>query len=198
MLCPRCAQETENTGFCGHCGMALQHGTARVGAPRRSSPRVWALWFGLAFVGVHGGAVLLLRGGLSFWQSAGVYCTTAFVTGLLAGALRLMTPMDAEAIGEPVAIPSTLPGRAAPILILAVLLSVVATPVAGLVFYVVLGYAKSCVDNRVLAIFGLAILSSLILGAASAAAPFIISSRLMLPAMMVGWAFSSFFRSDPW
>jgi hypothetical protein len=159
------------------------------------------LWFALVVLGVHAGAWVLIQSGRSFWHGAGIACAAGFLVGLLAGALRLMNPMDADALGEPVIVPSTLPGRSAPILFLATFFGMVATPVIGLPCYLILAYAKSCVDARVLAIFGLSILSSLILSSPSGvpfAAAFGIYSRLGLPSMMLGWACSSLFRSGDW
>jgi hypothetical protein len=165
---------------------------------RTASP---TLWFGLAFLVIHIAAWPLIASGRTFWHGFGVACASAFLAGLLAGALRAMNPMDANALGEPLILPSTLPGRQAPILLLGVLFGMVATPIAGLLFYLVFAYAKACIDERVLVIFGLTIVSGLVLSVPSPApfaAAFRFQSAAMLPSMMTGWALSSLFRSDAW
>jgi hypothetical protein len=167
---------------------------------RRWAPKQALFYYGIAFAAIHAGALLLLRSGSSFWQALGIACGTAFLAGLLAGALRLITPMDTEALGEVVRIPSTLP-REAPVLLVATVIGMAFTPVAGLICYLILGYARSCIDERVLLVFGLTIVSSLILSLPFSRSSFVavmFYSRLMLPSAMVGWALSSFFRSDVW
>jgi hypothetical protein len=156
--------------------------------------------FAGAFLIIHASAWMLIESS-GFWRGFGIACASAFLVGLLAGALRLMNPMDAEALGEPLRIPSTLPGRETPVLVVSLVIGMVATPIAGLLFYLFFAYARSCLDSRVIAIFGLAIVSSVVLSIpspANSAVAFRLQSGAMLPSMMTGWALSSLFRSGAW
>ncbi len=182
MHCPRCESESTHPDYCSSCGAPLREMPA---APEASRPRRGvspALLFVGAFIIIQASAWMLIESG-SFWRGFGIACASAFLVGLLAGALRLMNPMDADALGEPLHIPSTLPGRETPVLVVSLVIGMAATPIAGLLFYLFFAYARSCLDSRVIAIFGLAI------G---------LQSGAMLPTMVVGWAFSSFFRSGAW
>ena len=207
MRCPQCRHESENPLVCSRCGLTLPRPTRT--APRRPGPpqarRRWApqsalFSFVFAFLALHVAALGLLHRGASVWQGLGIACAAAFLAGLLVGALQVIAPLDTEALGEVVSIPSTLP-REAPVLLVAVFLGMVFTPLAGLASYLIYAYVRDCLDDRVLLIFGLTILSSLIVSLPFSGSWLAISmlySRLMLPAAMVGWAFSSFFRSDVW
>jgi hypothetical protein len=156
------------------------------------------VWYGGSLAAIHLTAWVLLRRGIGLWPGVGVACAVAFLAGVLAGALRVMNPMDADALGEPLNQPSTLPGREVPILVLSVLLGVAGTPIGGLLFYLFFAYAKGRIDRRVVAIFGVVTVSAFVLSSASGWQHALLYSRTMLPAAMVGWAFSSLFRSDPW
>ena len=200
MRCPVCASDASEGLHCRHCGAELSRLHASSRSTTARTPSRVALSFGILLVVIHVGAWFLLRAGMSFWHGLALVAGVGFLIGLLAGALRVVNPMDAEAVGEAVSIPSTLPGRSAPILLLAVLFGILATPLVGLGCYLVLAYARSCLDGRVVLIFALTMLSSLILSLASPAVVpvYLIYSRLMLPLVMIGWACSSFFRSDAW
>ena len=160
MRCPRCGAKSEDEWYCARCGAHIREspGAARVRAS--TDPGRGILWFAGAFVGIHAAALLLLTPQMSLWQGLGIASASSFLIGLLAGALRAMNPMDADALGEPIILPSTLPGRYAPVLLLATFFGMVATPIVGLGCYLVLAYAKACVDHRVVAVFGLTALKS--------------------------------------
>ncbi len=201
MRCPRCRAESTHPDYCSSCGARLgeRPDVRKADCSRREvSP---ALLFAAAFIVIHAAAWMLMGSAMSLWRGFGVACGGAFLVGLLAGALRVMNPMDARALGEPLHIPSTVRGRDTPVLVLSGLIGVVATPIAGLLFYLFFAYVKSCLDSRVIAIFGLTIVSGLVLSIPSPASSmlaFRLQSGAMLALMMTGWALSSFFRPLPW
>ena len=214
--CPRCGRESTGAEYCGACGASLRE-AAWVPRSAGGRPRVTPNTpFAVALVLVHAAAWLLIASSESIWRGLGFACAAAFLIGLLAGALRLMDPMDPDALGEPVTtdpllVPTGLGTfllgsliarrEQVPVLVLSLLFALIATPVAGLLVYLVFGCAKACIDSRVVALYGLVIVSALVL-ALPAPGPltltFRLYSTLMLPCIMLGWALSSFFRSGAW
>ena len=214
--CPRCGRKSEHPQYCLACGASLRE-TAWVPRPALRRRRVAAnVPFAISLVVIHAPAWLLIARSESIWRGLGFACAAAFVCGLLAGALRVMDPMDPEAFGEPVTTdPLLVPmGLSAfllgslvarreqvPVLVLSLLFALAATPIAGLFVYLVFGYVKQCTDSRVVALYGLVIVSALLLSvpaSAPLALTFRLYSTLMLPCIMLGWAFSSFFRGGAW
>ena len=215
--CPRCGRESTGAEYCAACGASLREAAW---VPRRAARRrrlTANAPFAIALVIVYGAAWLLIASSESIWRGLGFACAAALILGLLAGALRVMDPMDPEAFGEPVTtdpllVPMGLPAfllgslvarrrEQVPALLLSLLFALIATPIAGLLVYLVVGYVKECTDSRVVALYGLVILSALLLSLPAPlplALTFRLYSTLMLPSTMLGWAFSSLFRSGAW
>ena len=215
--CPRCGRESTVAEYSGACGASLREAAwvpRRAGGRMRVTPNTP---FAVALVLVHAAAWLLIASSESIWRGLGFACAAAFLIALLAGALRLMDPMDLDALGEPVTtdvlwlrmgllafLLGSLVARRreqVPVLVLSLLFALVATPIAGLLVYLVVGHVKECTDSRVVALYGLVIASALLLSL-PAPGPFTVTFRLystlMLPCIMLGWAFSSLFRSGAW